>query len=68
MAYKPREIEEIINGRLVVTRPRRSEIEVDVYSGTEKDPAKLIGEWSMPKALGTYGAARTAEGQTKREA
>lgn len=67
MPSKPREIEEIINGRLVVTRPRRSEIEVDVYSGPEKDPEKLVGEWSMPKALGTYGAARTAEAQTKKE-
>ncbi len=59
-----REITEIINGRLVVARPRRAEIEVDVYSGTEKDPGDLVGEWGMPKALGIPLAMQTAEAQT----
>lgn len=62
-----REIKEIINGHLVVARPRRTEIEVDVYKGTEKDPEQLIGEWSMPKVLGTSMAMRQAELQTDRE-
>jgi hypothetical protein len=60
-----REIEKIINGRLVVARPRRSEIEVDVYSGTEKNPDQLIGEWGMPKVLGNLLAMETAESQTR---
>ena len=61
-----REIEQIINGRLVIARPRRSEIEVDVYSGTEKNPDQLIGEWDMPKPLGIPDAMRQAEFQTDR--
>jgi hypothetical protein len=59
-----REIEQVIRGRLVVARPRRSEIEVDVYSGTEKNPDQLIGEWGMPKSLGIPLAMRQAEFQT----
>lgn len=62
-----REVSEIINGRLVVARPRRAEIEVDVYSGTEKDPKQLVGEWGMPKSLGLVLAMRQAERQTKKE-
>ena len=62
-----REIEDIINGRLVVARPRRSEIEVDVYSGTEKDPEQLVGEWAMPKQLGIPLAMKQAEFQTGKE-
>jgi hypothetical protein len=61
-----REIEQIINGRLVVARPRRTEIEVDVYKGTEKDPTQLVGEWGMPKLLGISLAMRQAEHQTDR--
>jgi hypothetical protein len=64
MAYKPREVEQVINGRLCVARPRRSEIEVDVYSTPVKDPDKLIGEWGMPKSLGIVLAMRQAEAQT----
>lgn len=64
----PREITEIINGRLVVARSRRSEIEVDVYSGTEKDPEQLAGEWGMPKSIGVPLAMRQAELQTDRAA
>lgn len=66
MAYKPREIEQIINGRMVVARPRRTEIEVDIYSGPEKtgDP---VGEWGMPKSLGIALAMRQAEIQTPKE-
>lgn len=66
MTYKPREIEDIINGRLVVARPRRSEIEVDVYAGPLRtdDP---VGEWGMPKSLGVILAMRQAEHQTPRE-
>lgn len=63
-----REFTKIIRGRLVVARPRRTEIEVDVYSGTEKDPEHLIGEWGMPKALGIPLAMETAEHQTDRPA
>ena len=63
----PREIPSIINGRLCIARVRRSEIEVDVYSGTEKDPEKLVGEWSMPKLLGITMAMETAERQTDRK-
>ena len=62
-----REIEDTINGRLVVARPRVREIEVDVYSGTEKDPAQLVGEWGMPKSLGIALAMSTAESQTERD-
>lgn len=62
-----RVIKEIINGRLVVARPRRSEIEVDVYSGTVEDEKQLIGEWGMPKTLGIVLAMRQAEIQTKKE-
>lgn len=62
-----REFDKVINGRLVVARPRRTEIEVDVYSGTEKDPAQLIGEWGMPKLLGVPDAMRQAEFQTPRK-
>lgn len=61
-----REVDQIINGRLVVARPRRTEIEVDVYSGTEKDPEQLVDEWAMPKALGIPLAMRQAELQTER--
>jgi hypothetical protein len=61
-----REIDMIVNGRLVIARPRRSEIEVDVYDGTEKDPEKLVGEWGMPKILGVSLAMRQAEAQTPR--
>lgn len=61
-----REITEIINGRLVIARPRRTEIEIDVYSGTEKDPDQLVGEWGMPKMLGVPTAMRQAELQTDR--
>lgn len=66
MAYKPREIEKVINGRMVVARPRRTEIEVDVYSGPEKtgDP---VGEWAMPKVLGILLAMETAASQTPKE-
>ncbi len=60
-----REITEIINGHLVVARPRRTEIEVDVYKGTEKNPGELIGDWAMPKLLGIPAAMRQAELQTK---
>lgn len=59
-----REYRRVINGRLVIARPRRSEIEVDVYSGTEKDPDHLIGVWGMPKLLGVPLAMETAERQT----
>lgn len=62
-----REIDKVINGRLVVARPRRSEIEVDVYSGTERDPEQLVGEWGMPKILGIPDAMRQAEYQTPRK-
>lgn len=61
-----REFKKVINGRLVVARPRRSDIEVDVYSGTEKDPDQLVGEWGMPKILGIPDAMRQAEFQTNR--
>lgn len=61
-----REITEIINGRLVTARLSRTEIEVDVYSGTEKDPDQLVGAWGMPKVLGTITAMRQAELQTDR--
>lgn len=64
MPYKPREVEQVINGHLCVARPRRSEIEVDVYSTPIKDPAKLVGEWNMPKELGIVLAMRQAELQT----
>lgn len=62
-----REIDMVINGRLVIARPRRTEIEVDVYSGTEKDPEQLVGEWGMPKLLGIPDAMRQAELQTPRD-
>jgi hypothetical protein len=61
-----REFKKVINGRLVIARTRRSEIEVDVYSGTEKNPEQLIGEWDMPKVLGIPLAMETAEHQTDR--
>lgn len=64
MAYKPREVAQVINGHLCVARPRRSEIEVDVYSTPAKDPAHLVGEWGMPKSLGIVLAMRQAELQT----
>lgn len=63
-----REIDQIINGRLVVARPRRTEIEVDVYSGQEKDPEQLVGEWGMPKSLGIVLAMQQAERQADRPA
>lgn len=63
----PREITDVFNGRLCIARVRRSEIEVDVYSGTEKNPKQLIGEWGMPKLLGITEAMRIAEAQTKSE-
>lgn len=62
----PREVTCIINGRLVVARPRRTEIEVDVYSAAVKDPEQLVGEWGMPKSLGLVLAMRQAEHQTDR--
>lgn len=61
-----REIEQVFNGRLCIARVRRSEIEVDVYGGEEKNPDELVGEWSMPKLLGITEAMRVAEAQTKR--
>lgn len=62
-----REFKQVIRGRLVIARPRRTEIEVEVYSGTEQDPEQLVGEWGMPKLLGIPDAMRLAERQTERE-
>lgn len=61
-----REIDGVINGRLVIARPRRTEIEVDVYEGTEKGPDHLVAELGMPKQLGIPLAMRQAEIETIR--
>lgn len=40
----------IINGRLVVVRPRRGYVEALVYPG-ESEKSEPIGEWEMPNQL-----------------
>ena len=66
----PRVYEEVIDGRLVVARPRRDHVEVKVYTGpTPAKGEEPVGDWVMPVELRhvLYVAAAQAALQTPKE-
>lgn len=56
-----RVFKKVIRGRLVIARPRRTEIEVDVYSGDEEDPGEQFPELPWDAREAHRGASPTKQ-------